>query len=424
MTIAVERTILDPRPPSALGLHLGDEELRSDPYPTWDWLRTNDPVHRTAHRSFLLTRYEDCAAALRDRRLSSDMRNATADVYTEESDVIGSVTFRPSLFYEVPDGAPSRPFIFRDPPEHDRLRRAALPAFRPLAMRNLASRVDEVASSLVDDAIARERFDAVADIAYPLPVTIICDLLGIPDDARALIHVSAGDVGALIDAGDVRTRAERERTRSGLMNAITTMAILIAARQTEPADDLVSHLVAEGLSPEDMIATVTLLLVAGHETTVNLIANATLALLTHPDELDRLVADQELIPDAIEEFIRYDAPVQIVARVAIEDMELHGKRIAAGDQVLVCIGAANRDPERFDDAHVLDVTRPEAKHHLGFGAALHYCLGAPLARMEATAVLRRLVPHLRHYRIAEAPTWRPVSSLRSLSALHLRAEGP
>ena len=407
------------RPPSGIGLHLRDPALRADPYPTWTWLRTNDPVHRTAHGSFLLTRYEDCSAALRDRRLSSDMRNATAEVCTEESDLLGAVTYRPSLFYEVPEGAPTRPFIFTDPPSHDRLRRAAMPGFRPLAMRNLASRVDELATSLVDTCVARERFDAVADIAYPLPVTIICDLLGLPEDARGPIHASAGDVGALIDAGDVRTFEERERTRAGLMNTITTMAILIAARQTETSDDLVSHLIGEGLAPEELIATATLLLVAGHETTVNLVANATLALLTHPDQLDRLAADPELVPDAIEEFLRYDAPVQIVARVATEDIELHGKRIAAGDQVLVCIGAANRDPERFPDPDVLDVTRPEAKHHVGFGAALHYCLGAPLARMEATAVLRRLVPHLRRFRIAEPPTWRPVASLRSLSALHL-----
>jgi cytochrome P450 len=162
MTIAAERTV---PLPSALGLDLGAPALRADPYPTWDWLRVNDPVHRTAHRSFLLARYEDCSAALRDRRLSSDMRNTTADAFTEESALLGPVTFRPSLFYDVPDGALARPFIFTDPPAHDRLRRAAMPAFRPLALRNLASRIDELATSLVDASVSRDRFDAVADIA-------------------------------------------------------------------------------------------------------------------------------------------------------------------------------------------------------------------------------------------------------------------
>jgi cytochrome P450 len=405
--------------PSGLAIDLSDEGLRADPYPVWRWLRDNDPVHRTAQRSWLLTRYDDCASALRDRRLGNDMRKATADVFTEDSPLFGQVTYRPSLFYEVPEGALSRPFLLTDPPVHDALRRAATPPFRPLALRTLASRVDELAASIVSSCVESDRFDVVGDVAYPLPVTMICDILGVPEEARAPIKEAAGDVGAVIDAGMVRTPEQRERTRAGLMNAIGAMVFLIAARQTEPGDDLISHLLAQGLAPEDVVSTATLVLVAGHETTVNLIANATLALLNHPGELARLATHPDDMDNAIEEFLRYDAPVQLIARVALEPFEIRGKHIEAGDQLIVCIGAANRDPDVFPDPDRLTVDRSEAKHHLGFGSGTHYCLGASLARMEAAAVLRHLVPHLDSFVISEPPHWRPVSSLRSLAALHL-----
>jgi hypothetical protein len=410
----------DPLAPVASPVDLADPQLRADPYPTWRRLRRHDPVHRTAQGPWLVTRYDDCAALIRDHRLSSDSRRVNAPSEIEESDVMGRLSVRPSVFYDVPnEDAPSRPFLFMDPPEHDRMRKLASPPFRPAALGVLDSTIDARARASVAACLERDRFDVVSDIAYPLPVSVICDVLGVPDYARPMIDSAAGDVGAVIDAPGLHTFEERERTRRGLMNALITMASLASMRSTDPGDDLVSYLVAQGCPLEDIVSTTTLLLVAGHETTVNLIANSTLALMKNQDQLDELSRQPERCEHAIDEFLRYDPPVQLIARVALERIEIRGRTIEAGDQLLLCLGSANRDGSRFIDPDRLDLTRSDAKGNLAFGSGLHYCLGAPLARIEATAVLRHLVPHLRQLAIAEEPRWRPVSSLRSLASLVL-----
>jgi hypothetical protein len=389
-------------------------EFREDPYRFFRSVRQQDPVHWTFLSFWLVTRYADVVRALRDPRFSADPRNWSG--YAQR--------------YRLSDGEPgplaqfhSKWLLGIDPPDHTRLRRLASSAFTPLAVERMRPRVQRI----VDDLFARVspagRMDVIADVAYPLPVLVIADMLGVPpEDAEPLMAWSR-DLSPSFDP--LMPRAAFERANAVIRTMTDYFSRLIDTRRTTPTNDLLSAFIAardqgDRLSDEELLATCILLFFAGHETTVNLIGNGVLTLLRHPRELDRLRADPALIAPAVEEMLRFESPVQLTYRMALEDVELGGRRIERGQQVALAIGAANRDPARFDDPDAFEVARRD-NHHIAFGFGIHYCFGAPLARLQAQIVVRALIDRMPSIGLEDASvSWRPNIVLRGLQALPVR----
>lgn len=387
-----------------------DPAVLSDPYPLFHRLRTEDPVHWEADLEFwALTRYADALYALREDSLLSSA--------IHDSPRPGGVGL-----------SSARWFVFLDPPRHTRLRALVHSAFTPQVVEGLRARIQAIVDELLDRAAEAGRLDLIADLGFPLPAIVIAELLGVPAEDRAQFRAWSADLaaaGGLVRmAADGAERLSRARAGGAALNAY--FRDIIRERRRAPRDDLVSRLTgvqsAEGtLSEEELVDTCALLLFAGHETTTNLIGNGMLALLRHPDELSRLRADPSLIGSAVEELLRYDSPVQIRVRVARETIEIGGRRIAKGQRVLILVGAANRDPARFPDPDRLDIARPDNRH-LAFGHGIHFCTGAPLARLEGAIAIRRL---LRRFPRLELTTdqlaWRETLTLRALNALPVSA---
>jgi cytochrome P450 len=384
-------------------------EVHANPYPLYQRLRTQDPVHRSEFGFWVLTRHAEVAAVLRDPRISRDPRRS-APFQLLRGD--GQDPFE--------DGAPS--MLFVDPPDHTRLRTLVNKAFTPIAIGRLRSRVEELTEQLLDRVTSTGELDLVEDLAYPLPVTVICELLGVPAQDQIRFRAWSGALVHLLDplvATDTLQRALAARTALR-----TYLGGLVAQRRAHPADDLLTALVAaedqgHRLSEPELVSMCLLLLIAGHETTVNLIANGTLALLTHPAQRDRLAADPGLAVSAVEELLRYDSPVQLTARHVLADLEVGGQRVGEGETVLAVLGAANRDPAQFPDPDRLDLAR-SPNRHLAFGGGIHFCLGAPLARMEAQIALTALLRRFPGLALGEGPpTWRDTVTLRGLASLPL-----
>jgi len=387
-----------------------DPAVLSDPYPLFHRLRTEDPVHWEADLEFwALTRYADALYALREDSLLSSA--------IHDSPRPGGVGL-----------SSARWFVFLDPPRHTRLRALVHSAFTPQVVEGLRARIQAIVDELLDRAAEAGRLDLIADLGFPLPAIVIAELLGVPAEDRAQFRAWSADLaaaGGLVRmAADGAERLSRARAGGAALNAY--FRDIIRERRCAPRDDLVSRLTgvqsAEGtLSEEELVDTCALLLFAGHETTTNLIGNGMLALLRHPDELSRLRADPSLIGPAVEELLRYDSPVQMRVRVARETVEIGGRRIAKGQRVLILVGAANRDPARFPDPDRLDIARPDNRH-LAFGHGIHFCTGAPLARLEGAIAIRRL---LRRFPRLELTTdqlaWRETLTLRALNALPVSA---
>ena len=387
-----------------------DPAVLSDPYPLFHRLRTEDPVHWEADLEFwALTRYADAVYALREDSLLSSA--------IHDSPRPGGVGL-----------SSARWFVFLDPPRHTRLRALVHSAFTPQVVEGLRARIQAIVDELLDRAAEAGRLDLIADLGFPLPAIVIAELLGVPAEDRAQFRAWSADLaaaGGLVRmAADGAERLSRARAGGAALNAY--FRDIIRERRRAPRDDLVSRLTgvqsAEGtLSEEELVDTCALLLFAGHETTTNLIGNGMLALLRHPDELSRLRADPSLIGPAVEELLRYDSPVQMRVRVARETVEIGGRRIAKGQRVLILVGAANRDPARFPDPDRLDIARPDNRH-LAFGHGIHFCTGAPLARLEGAIAIRRL---LRRFPRLELTTdqlaWRETLTLRALNALPVSA---
>jgi len=360
---------------------LTDPAVLADPHPTLAALRESGPVHRLDMRLglpvWVVTRYADVLAAMSDPRLSNDPRHATG------------------LDEMLRDDFLSRSMIGADPPAHTRLRRLVSKAFTARRVEGLRPRVQEITDTLLDRITPHGAADLVGEFALPLPVTVIGELLGVPEADRDRFRTWTDEMLdrpfdghsdlALVDAARARMHGY--------------LTDLVAAKRTRPADDLITDLIAatdegERLDEQELLAMVFLLLIAGYVTTVSLIGNGTLALLSSPDQLDRLRADPSLVPGAVEELLRFDGPVNPgLTRVALEDLEIGGVQIPRGAMVLLAIAAADRDPERFPEPDRLDIGAPDPGH-LAFGHGIHYCLGAPLARLEGqvafTALLARL----------------------------------
>jgi cytochrome P450 len=323
---------------------------------------------------------------------------------------------------QVPDLAAealSSVLLFMDAPDHTRLRGLISTAFTPRTIEQLRPRIADVTEELLAPLREAGRFDVIGDLAHPLPVTVICELLGVPADDRELFRRLTGDMAAVIDLD--ATPEEYGRAAGAVLTFTAYLVPLFEQRRRQPQADLISALVAaeqagDRLGADELLTTVILLLVAGHETTMNLIGNGLLALLRHPDQLELLRTRPDLMPAAVEELLRYDTPVRRVVRIALHDATVDGQEVRRGEQVMAMLHDANHDPAVFTSPEVLDITR-DARRHVAFAAGAHYCLGAPLARAEGQIALAALValPEL-HLGIDE-PQWRPLETLHALEAL-------
>ncbi len=359
-----------------------DETFFDDPEALYRELRVDRPVARATAPNgmtfWLVSRYADARPALNDPRLSKDAKRIP-DLLAENADAPPARALAESLVQHM---------LNADPPDHTRLRKLVGKAFTMRAIARLRPRVEELAGELADAmAAAGPGVDLLDEFAFPLPMTVICEILGVPQERREEFRDWSNTL--LSGAGD-----EQRAAAAGAM--ATFLSELVATKSANPGEDMLSDIVrasedGDTLSPGETTAMAFPLLVAGHETTVNLIGNGMLALLRHPDQLARLRADPELIPGAVEEFLRYDGPINLATfRFTTEPVEIAGTTIPKGEFVLVSLLGANRDPERYADADRLDVER-DASGHLGFGYGIHHCLGAPLARLEGEIAFRTLL---------------------------------
>ena len=391
-------------------------EFRADPYPFYHQLRSHDPVHWGLSPSsvvpgcWYLTRYADVVAALRDPRLGREVRRALPpETFTLGRD--GYNAF----------GETARRFmLFRDPPEHTRLRTLVNQAFTPRMVQRLSPRIEEITNDLLDNVRSPGTMDVIADFAFPLPVTVIAEMLGVRPEDREQFKNWADNIVAGMDLRE--TRDSVARASRATLELTEYLRDVITELRRHPQDDLLSDLIAaeeQGgkLTEEEVLATCILLLIAGHETTVNLIGNGMLALLSHPDQMELLRGKPDLIQAAIEEFLRYESPAPVTFRIAFDDVEIGGKTIRKGESVGIMLAAANRDPEQFPDPDRLDIARTENRQ-IAFGHGIHFCLGAALARFEGRIAINTLLRRLPGLELqAGALEWRENIVLRGLKAL-------
>jgi cytochrome P450 len=377
------------------------QSARANPQPLYAQMRREDPVHRAqGHHAgqaiWVLTRYDDCVAALKDARIGKEFHK---NLPKELADRWWPAPAPDDLWAII-----NRHLLEIDPPDHTRLRALVHKAFTPRMVENLRPRIHQIAADLLDAMGDHGEGDLIADFAFPLPITVIAEMLGIPpadrDQFRRWTKI-------LLFSPD------QEDNRAAITEFGMYMNSMIDDRHAHPQDDIISALVqaeegGEKLNRLELLSMLFLLLVAGHETTVNLIGNGTLALLQHPDQMDRLRSDPSLMRSAVEEMLRYNGPVDMTTnRWAFEDVEIGGVTIPQGDMVWASLLAANRDPAHFPDPDRFDITR-EPNRHIAFGNGIHYCVGAPLARLEGTialdALLRRL-PQLELNAPVESLVW-------------------
>jgi cytochrome P450 len=395
---------------------LFDPRRVADPYPTYAWLREARPVWRPVERVYVLSRHEDCAAVLRDPRFGR--REGARLGLRRLGQEAGMPAERPAV----------RSFLMLNPPDHTRLRRLVARAFTPARVRDLGPRIEAIAAGLIKTASASTGpVDLIEALASPLPVTVISELLGVPSADYDRLVAWSDALARGLDPPFLTSAEDRERQQAARAEFGPYLADLIAERRRSPGDDLVSALagVTDGgdvLSEEELVATCILLLVAGHETTTSLIGSAVLGLIKNPDQLARLRAEPELMAGAVEEFLRYDPPVQLTARVALTEASIGALPVSAGAAVLMLVGAANRDPSLCADPERLDITRPPT-HHVSFGQGIHFCLGAPLARLETQIVLRLLLERPDELRLAGEPAWKENTVLRGLRYLPVTVHG-
>ena len=311
----------------------------------------------------------------------------------------------------------------QDPPDHTRLRGLVVKAFTARRVEDMRPRIQQIVDETLDRIIPKGKMDLIEDFAFRLPVTIICDMLGIPEEHREAFYAGSRDGGRLLDPVPL-SRAEIDEANEGHQRSLDYFLKLFDLRRRQPGDDLTTQLVQaeeEGskLTNEELCGNIILLFGAGHETTVNLIGNGLLALHRNPDQLALLKSRPDLMPNAVEEFLRYDSSVQTTGRVALEDFgEISGKEIKKGDAVLCMLGSANRDPAAYENPDKLDITRSNLRPH-SFGGGIHTCLGAQLARIEAQVAIATLLRRLPNLKIDDVvnPEWRPTFVLRGLKSL-------
>ena len=392
--------------------------FKANPFPTYARLRAEAPVCRIVlpgrQEAYLVTRYDDVLALLKDDRFVKDRSGATTGERQRRQPWIPPV-FAPLM----------RGMLDRDDPDHARLRGFVQKAFTPRRIEALASRIEALSEALLDRVAARGTFDLIADFALPLPVTVIADLLGVPQSDRPKFTTwSKTMIRGAASPGDMALFLP------DMLAFVGYVRRLVRRRRAEPTDDLLGALVVaeeagERLTDDELLAMVVLLLTAGHETTVNLIGNGMLALIQSPEQLERVRSDPSRLKTGIEELLRFGDPVDMAThRYASEEIEIAGVAIPRGSLTLGVLGSANRDESRFPDAEALDVAR-DPNRHLAFGQGTHYCLGSSLARMEgriAVGALLRRFPSLKLGTPAEQLRWRRGLILRGLESLPLLAK--
>jgi cytochrome P450 len=379
--------------------------FREDPYPFYERFRGTAPLLRVADTIWFALGHAEVAAMLRHPRLSTDERQHAA---TEAGN--------------PPDPNRTRSLLFMDPPDHTRLRGLVARAFTPRRIEDLRAATEGITVELID-AMATQRgtVDLIEAFAYPLPVRVICTLLGVPARDEAIFTDWSRGIARSVDPSILRSPAVEAAITEARRGLSTYLGGLLAERRRDPGDDLLSALAAvdvdgDSITAREIVSLAQLLLVAGHETTVNLIGNGMLALLRAPDQLARLQRQPELVGPAIDEFLRFDGPVQISQRIAMEDLDLFGHKVRKGDEIMLILGAANRDPAAFTEPHRLDVTR-DARKHVAFGGGIHHCLGAALARMEGQIAFTGLLNRFDDIALAGTPLRRPTFTLRGLEEL-------
>ncbi|HUY61944.1 MAG TPA: cytochrome P450, partial [Candidatus Dormibacteraeota bacterium] len=395
-------------------------EGRADPYPRYRQLRERTPVLRSGLGMVVLTRYADCVAALRDPRLGRGLIGSAARTGTRGA--VAGLSADPAMRQEYFDRA-ANSMLFADPPEHSRLRRLVSRAFTPRRVDALRPAVGRTVDSLLDSLAEQGEADVIEALAFPLPVSVIGELVGVPPSDRAafqpLVRAAAAGVEPIVDDTTIRAALDAQAELQSYF------ACLLAERRRRPTDDLLSGLAEDrahddALTDDEIIATTILLFAAGFETTTNLIGNGLLALLHHPDQLELLRRRGELAPTAVDELLRWDSPVQVNFRTALEPAEVAGEPFQPGDSVLVLQGAANRDPARFAEPERLDLGRAD-NQPLSFGWGAHHCIGAALARMEGEVVFRSLADHFTRIELTtDAVEWRPSITLHGVVALPVR----
>jgi cytochrome P450 len=392
-------------------------KTKGDPYPLYTDLRQPGLV-RSALGPVLTTRHATAESILRDRRFSSSPVHQSG--YQPPAGPADGAD-------EWADGLAGPDLLTLDPPAHTRLRRLVSGAFTPKAVASLEPWIRETAGRLLEEAGANGEFDLIGSFALPLPIAVICRLLGVPPQDQVKFRAWSNDVAASVEPQT--NRAAARRSRDSELALVAYLRELVARHRAEPDDSILSALVAaedEGdrLSSRELVATALLLLVAGFETTVNLIGNGTVALLNERAQWDRLTREPNLVPGAVEELLRYDSPVQLTSRTATEDVTVDGTLVTKGTSVIVGIGGANRDPAVFDQPDELRIDRPDAARHLAFSRGIHACLGPSLARLEGRIAFEELTQRYPGLALAGTPARRPRLVLRGYESVPLRMAGP
>jgi cytochrome P450 len=383
----------------------------ADPYPHYRELRAEAPVHWSPIGFWVFTRYAEGATIVQDRRFA----------------MFEPREFGENAGYQYEGAAPekvqaslARMMLFKNAPDHTRLRSLVTKAFTARAIEGLRNRIAAIVADLLDRVRKAGHMDVIADIAYPLPAIVIAEMLGVPPEDRDQFRLWSRALASTIDP--MILPDEMERAAVAVDRFAEYFTALIARRRKEPREDVLSAMIAaedqgDRLSEAELISNAMLILNAGHETTTNLVGNGMLALLRHPEQLARLREDPSLLPGAVEELLRYDSPTQLTARRARVDCEVGGVEVNAGQQVMVILGSANRDPARFPEPDRLDIARGDTEH-LSFGGGPHYCLGANLARLEGQIAIGALIATFPGLRLApEAPEWRETLTLRGMKTL-------
>jgi cytochrome P450 len=388
-------------------------EGRGAPYEILAEIRRREPVCRTAFGPWLLTRYEDCRSALRDPRMGKDWAG-----FMESSGIYDWRDHASTSYGE-------RSMLFANPPEHTRLRRLVAKAFTPRVIEGLRPGMQRITGELLDRLARQGGGDLLDALAFPLPVTVIGELLGVPEQDRPLFRDRVRLATKTLEIGVTPEQVLQADEASAWSRDY--FARLIEEKRRTGGEDLLCRMIevedeGERLSDVELVDMGLLLFAAGFETTTNVIGNGAYCLLTHPEQTERLRGNASLMPGAVEEILRYEASIQISGRYAFEDVEIGGTTVKAGQSVLTALGAANRDPERYEEPDRFDIGRVDSEP-LSFGSGIHFCLGASLARAEAAEALGALLARFPGIELVEEPTWRDQFGFHGLERLDVRVEG-
>jgi cytochrome P450 len=408
---------------TALFAQVLDPANRADPYPLYARLRQT-PILRAEDGTYIVSTYAEIRSLLQDPRVSSE--DLPKPKYPRTGNPVRDFIINPVKGWIIET---HRPLLFRDPPDHGVLRRLLMAEFNQERMRAMDSQVKGIVADLIGKMSGREEIDLVGDFAYPLPVTVICELLGIPPGDEQKFQSWSAQLAGALDP-DQRIREENLLKSAEDYDAITAyLGAIIKAKRKRPAGDILSGLAARKdkklgrMGKYDLISNAVLLLIAGHETTVNLIANGMLTLLRHREWLEKLRQDPGLAPRIVDELLRFEPPVHFRTRKTLAAIEIAGTVIPKGAPLVLLFASGNRDPKRFQNPDSFDPDRAD-NLHFGFGGGPHYCIGAPLARLEAETALAALAKRLIDPRLAlEPPPYRPGASLRGPARLPLKVAG-